>query len=301
MIRKLKGTIRPSIPLFLGPSVILVLIFYFVPIALTITMAFTRIDQTFTWELIGLDNFRRLIGNQDPLIFRIVKNTVVYVVATLPMIIGGALLISLLSWRMGKRARILFRTIFFLPRMFPPVVWAFLWIVSFEGTRYGVFNSALGAFGISPIHWFIRYPMTAVILANGFLGIALAMLIFSSSIESIPQDYIWAAEVDGASFWQLSRYIVIPLLKWPIATMTIWHLMSMTNSYEYILLITNGGPYFTTEVWALYGYHSAFQTYQYGYGSSLMTVLMGVNLVLFVIVWKVFGIRRLLRPSGVEV
>jgi len=258
-------------------------------------------DQLFSWRFVGLTNFLKLFTLKDPLIPRIIKNTIIYIISALPLTIIGALFISLLTMRINRTASLIFRAIFFFPRLVPPVVWGFLWMWSFEGTRYGVFNSILEGFGVSPIHWFIESPMLIVICANAFLGISLATLIFTSAISSIPKDYTWAAEIDGASFWQTSRFIIIPLLKWPIMTMTAWHLMSFINSYVYIFLITGGGPYHATEVWALYGYNSAFKNYQYGYGSSVMVILVIINLILLVVLLKIFGMRRMIERSRIEV
>jgi len=286
---------------FLSPSVLLVSFFYFIPVVLVFTIAFTNMDQVFSWRFVGLVNFLRLFTLKDPLIPRIIKNTIIYIISALPLTIIGALFISLLTMRINRTASLIFRAIFFFPRLIPPVVWGFLWMWSFEGTRYGVFNSILEGFGVSPIHWFIESPMLIVICANAFLGISLAMLIFTSAIASIPKDYTWAAEIDGASFWQTSRFIIIPLLKWPIMTMTAWHLMSFINSYVYIFLITGGGPYHATEVWALYGYNSAFRNYQYGYGSSIMVILVIINLILLVVLLKAFGMRRMIERSRIEV
>jgi len=286
---------------FLSPSVLLVSFFYFIPVVLVFTIAFTNMDQVFSWRFVGLVNFLRLFTLKDPLIPRIIKNTIIYIFSALPLTIIGALFISLLTMRINRTASLIFRAIFFFPRLMPPVVWGFLWMWSFEGTRYGVFNSILEGFGVSPIHWFIESPMLIVICANAFLGISLAMLIFTSAIASIPKDYTRAAEIDGASFWQTSRFIIIPLLKWPIMTMTAWHLMSFINSYVYIFLITGGGPYHATEVWALYGYNSAFRNYQYGYGSSIMVVLVIINLILLVVLLKAFGMRRMIERSRIEV
>ena len=286
---------------FLGPGVFLITLFYFIPVVLVFIIAFTNMDQTFNWHFVGLANFLRLFTLKDPLIPRIIKNTVIYIIGALPVTIIGALLISLLTMRINRAASLFFRAIFFLPRLIPPVVWGFLWMWSFEGTRYGVFNSILGGFGVPIIHWFIKFPMLIIILANGFLGISLAMLIFTSAIASIPKDYLWAAEIDGASFWQISKFIIIPLLKWPIMTMTAWHLMSFINSYVYIFLITGGGPYHATEVWALYGYNTAFKNYQYGYGSSIMVVLVAVNVFLLIILLKSFGMKKMIERSRIEV
>lgn len=289
-----------SLHFFLGPGTFFVLLFYFVPIVLTALMSFTSMGATLEWEFVGAENFVKLFGGADPLIPRIVKNTIIYVAGALPLTIGFGLLVSLLSMRMSKKAGIFFRTIFFIPRVVPPVVWGFLWAWSFEGTRYGIFNQILEGFGVSPVSWLTQYPMLIVILANGFLGVSLAMLVFTSAIAGIPIDYTRAAEVDGASYWQVCRHIIIPLLKWPIAIMSIWHLMSFINSYVYILLITGGGPYYATSVWSLYGYTSSFKEHLYGYGSSLMMMLVIVNAFLFLISWISFGVKRLIEPTRVE-
>ncbi len=287
----------------MGPSVGLVLLFYFIPVILTFLIAFTDMGRTLIWRFIGLDNFARLfgVGSRDPLIPRILLNTIVYTLGALPLTIVGGLLIAVLSMRMRPSAGLFFRSVFFIPRAIPPVVWGFLWAWSFEGTRYGLFNAILAALGLPTVQWLIRYPMIIVILANGFLGISLAMLVFSAAIATIPQELTRAAEVDGASEGQVIRYVILPMLKWPILTMTAWHLMSFLNSYVYIMLITGGGPYYATEVWSLYAYHAAFTQYRYGYGASLVVLLVVVNVVLFLIILKAFGMQRMLTRGKIEV
>ena len=288
---------------FMGPSAGLVFLFYFVPVVLTLLIAFTDMGRALKWNFIGFDNFARLfgVGGRDPFIVKIITNTLIYVAGALPLTVVGGLLLSVLSMRMHRGVGLFFRTVFFIPRAIPPVVWGFLWAWSFEGTRYGLFNGIRAALGLPVLHWLIRYPMLIVILANGFLGISLAMLVFSSAIASIPRDFTRAAEVDGASEWQIARYIIVPLLKWPILTMTAWHLMSFMNSYVYIMLITGGGPYYATEVWALYGYHVAFNQYRYGYGASVMSMLVIVNVILLLILIRAFGMRRMLERGKIEV
>lgn len=294
---------KASLLVFMGPSTGLVLLFYFVPVVLTFLIAFTDMERTMQWRFIGLSNFARLfgIGVQDPLVSRALMNTVVYTLGALPVTIVGGLVISILSMRVRPGMGLFFRSIFFIPRAIPPVVWGFLWAWSFEGTRYGLFNAIRSAMGLPVVQWLIRYPMAIVILANGFLGISLAMLVFSAAIATIPQDLTRAAEVDGASEGQVIRYVILPLLKWPILTMTAWHLMSFLNSYVYIMLITGGGPYYTTEVWSLYAYHAAFNQYRYGYGASLVTLLVAANIVLLLLVVRAFGMRRMLTRGKIEV
>ncbi|MCD6463495.1 MAG: sugar ABC transporter permease [Thermotogae bacterium] len=292
-----------ALSVFISPAVVLVILFYFVPVILTLLIAFTDMDRSLQWNFIGFDNFAKLFGlkGKDPFIGKIIKNTLIYIAGALPLTIGGGLLLSILSMKIDRNAGVFFRAIFFIPRAVPPVVWGFLWVWAFEGTRYGLFNAIRTALGLPVVHWFIKYPMLIVIMANGFLGISLAMLVFSSAIASIPRDLTRAAEIDGATDWQITRYVIIPMLKWPILTMTAWHLMSFVNSYVYIMLITNGGPYYATEVWSLYAYHAAFNRYRYGYGASLITVLVLVNIALLFIVLKAFGVRKMLSRGKIEV
>ena len=292
-----------TLSVFISPAVILVILFYFVPVILTLLIAFTNMDRSLRWDFIGLDNFARLFGlkGRDPFVGKIIRNTLVYIAGALPLTIGGGLLLSILSMKINRSAGVFFRAVFFIPRAVPPVVWGFLWVWAFEGTRYGLFNAIRASLGLPIVHWFIKYPMLIVIMANGFLGISLAMLVFSSAIASIPRDLTRAAEIDGATDWQITRYVIIPMLKWPILTMTAWHLMSFVNSYVYIMLITDGGPYYATEVWSLYAYHTAFNRYRYGYGASLITLLVLVNIILLLIVLKAFGVRKMLSRGKIEV
>ena len=300
---KVLRTKAAGLLVFLGPSTGLIVFFYFVPVILTFLIAFTGMDRTLRWEFVGIANFARLfgIGAKDPLVPKVLTNTIIYTAGALPVTILGGLLVSILSMRMHPRAGVFFRALFFVPRALPPVVWGFLWAWSFEGTRYGLFNAIRTALGLPVVHWLIKYPMLIVILANGFLGISLAMLVFSSAIATIPRDYIRAAEIDGATEWQVIKYVIIPLLKWPILTMTAWHLMSFLNSYVYIMLITGGGPYYATEVWSLYAYHTAFNRYRYGYGASLISLLVIVNLLLLFGVLRAFGVRRMLARGKIEI
>jgi inositol-phosphate transport system permease protein len=299
---RLRGGKALTLASFMGPSVVLIVVFYFVPVMLTLLIAFTDMGRTLQWHFIGLGNFARLfgIGARDPFISKIIINTLIYVVGALPVTIFGGLLLSILSMRMHRGTGLFFRTVFFIPRVIPPVIWGFLWAWSFEGTRYGLFNAIRGAMGLPVVHWLIHYPMLIVILANGFLGISLAMLIFSSAIASIPRDFTRAAEIDGASEWQIARHIIVPLLKWPILTMTAWHLMSFINSYVYIMLITGGGPYYATEVWSLYAYHAAFGQFRYGYGASVISLLVAVNVLLLIAVLRAFGMQRMLSRGKIE-
>jgi len=145
-----------------------------------------------------------------------------------------------------------------------------------------------------------------IILANGFVGASFGMIIFTSAIESILPDYLMAAKVDGASTLQTIRYIILPMIKWPILFVLSYQTLSLLASYEYILLLTNVGPgFYTTEVWSLYAFHLALSNYfgnvQFGYGAALAAVLVVIGIITSVIYLKVFRFRELVAEPKIEV
>jgi inositol-phosphate transport system permease protein len=299
---RIKSVKRSSIILFfLGPTLTLVFFFYFLPVIFTTLLSFTNMDETFDWHFIGLANFIRIFFGGDPRIPRIVMNTAIYTFFALILTVGGGLIIALITTHMREGAGIFFRAVWLLPNLTPPVVYILLWEWFFDPTHYGFLNSVLGAFGILPKPWLIRYALPIVIPVNAFIGLSFCMIVFTSSIKSIPPDLLNAAKVDGATTLQIIRYVILPLLKWPIMFMTAWHVISHLNSYVYILLLTDGGPYYRSEVWALYGLHQSFDYYEFGYGASISMLLVFVSVTLTLAIWKVFGFQRLMEPSRIEI
>jgi inositol-phosphate transport system permease protein len=145
-----------------------------------------------------------------------------------------------------------------------------------------------------------------VILINGFVGASLGMLVFTSAIETIPIDLIRAARVDGANAWQIVRRITLPLLKWPILFVLVYQAMSLMASYEYILLTTNGGPgLYGTEVWSLWAFHTALNSYygnlQIGLGAAMAAFLVLGSLVVSFVLLRLFRFGDLVSEPRVEI
>ncbi|WP_435817514.1 carbohydrate ABC transporter permease [Geobacillus zalihae] len=284
----------------LGPFIILIFLFFFLPVLLTAILAFTSMDSSMKWDFNGLENFRSIIT--DPNILLIVKNTAIYVFFTLLINVFFGLALGILTTYFVQREFIglTFRAIWMLPRISPPVVYILLWLWFFDPSEYGVLNSLRSFFGMPPIEWLSDYPMIAIILANGLIGASFGMIIFSSAIKSIPRDLFQAAQVDGASQWSIIKDIIIPAVRWPLMFVTLWQCLSLLTSYEYILLLTNGGPLFESEVLALYSYHKAFQNFEFGYGAAISLVLVLIALIFSLITWKTFGMKKMISSSRIE-
>jgi len=300
-LERVKAARKSSLLFFLGPMVLFVFSFYFLPVIFTTLMSFTDMDETFNWNFIGLANFAKVIAGGDPRIPGIIRNTAIYVLFALILTVGLGLAIALVTTQMREGAGIFFRAVWLLPNLTPPVVYILLWKWFFDPTPYGFLNSILGAFGLPPEPWLVHYALPIVIPVNAFIGLSFSMIVFTAAIKSIPTDFINAAKVDGASTWQTIRYVTLPLLKWPIMFMTAWHLIAHLNSYVYILLLTDGGPYYRSEVWALYALHKSFDYYEFGYGAAIAMLLVAVSVILTLGIWKLFGFTRLMQPSKIEV
>lgn len=282
---------------FLGPFLFLVATYFFLPVVITTLLSFTGMDSKMLWDFVGLDNFKRLFS--DPIIPRIARNTAIYVVFTCTFNVFFGFFLALLTTFFVERENIglIFRSIWLLPRMTPSVIYIIMWQWFVSPTDVGFVNQILHALGQPPQAWLARQPMTIIILVNGVIGASFGMIIFSAAIKSIPVDLIRAARVDGASDLAIVRRIIVPMLKWPIMFMTVWQTLSLLASYEYILLLTDGGPFYKSEVWALNAYHRAFSSLQFGYGASIALVLVVVGIIATFIMLKLFGFRRLMEPA----
>jgi inositol-phosphate transport system permease protein len=156
-------------------------------------------------------------------------------------------------------------------------------------------------FGAPPVDLRNNHPLMVIILANGFIGASLGMLIFTSAIRSIPEHLFHAARVDGAGPLAIVRHVTLPALRWPISYMTIHQTLSLLVSFEYVLLITGGGPFYDTTVFSLYAYRRAFESGEYAYGAALSLILVVIGVVAALGLWRLMDMKKLLQPARIEV
>ena len=299
---------RYTIAGFLGPAILLVLVFFFAPVLVLFLLSLTDLrGSNFSepWTYIGFDNYRTVYG--DPFRNRILGNTFRYVALTLAFNVLMGLVIAILTSFVHKAAGVAARALWLLPRITPPVVYIVIWTRIGAQAPYGIVNQLASIFGTSPeTGWVNEYPWVFVVLVNGFVGASLAMLILSSAIESIPRAHFMAAEVDGAGKWRITRDIMLPQLKWPLLFVVSYQTLSLLVSFEYILLLTGGGPgLFETEVWALTSYNRAIGSY---FGSNLWAqgaawgfILVGIGTVLSFIYLRIFRFRELVHEPPIEI
>jgi inositol-phosphate transport system permease protein len=288
--------------LFLLPAGLVILLFFMLPAGVTIYLSLTDLSARTLSEpsFVGWSNYEYIFTSRwTPII---VRNTALYVSLTLAFNVvfglGLAIVMSMLPDRVGNG----FRLLWLLPRITSPVIYVLIWQALLAPAPYGLVSELLD----TPRNAISSFPWQVVILSNGLIGASLGMLIFTAAIRSIPRDLFHASAVDGATVWQTVRRVVLPLLRWPIMFVTAYQTLSLLASFEYILLLTNGGPgFYTTEVWSLWAYKEAFQSYvgnvEFGLGAAMAAVLVLIGIIASIVYLRVFRFSELVSAPKVEI
>jgi inositol-phosphate transport system permease protein len=296
---------------FMAPAIILAVLFFIIPALLVVYLSMTDLSTAnFTSDIgkmhfVGAANYTTLFN--DPFVRKILFNSVFYVLATLALFnVGAALLVALLTAHVNRRAGFIYRALWLLPRITTASVYILMWRRIIAEPPFGIINQLNTWLNQPTVNYAAGHPWTFVILVNGFIGLSFGMVIFTAAIESIPKDLLNASLVDGSTLLQRVRYVILPMLRWPLLFVVTYQTLSLLTSFQEILLLTNGGPgLYQTEVWALTAYHRALSNYfgnaQWGYGSAFAVVLVLIGVTLAVLYMRVFRFRELVTEPKIEV
>jgi inositol-phosphate transport system permease protein len=298
-----KARRRVNMLIFLGPAILLTFAFFVLPVLVDIAVSFTDLDRSLTVTKVTTEQYEKVFGG-DRRLTQVIGLTFIYVFGTLAIFnVTFGLILALLTTAIPKASGSFFRGVWLLPRMSPSVLYILLWLWVINPSESGLLNQILiQGFGVvEPVDLLSSVPVMLIIVSNGFIGASMGMIIFTSAIRGIPEHLFHAARVDGAGALAIVRHITLPALKWPISFITIYQTLSLLVSFEYILLLTKGGPFFDTTVYALYIYRRAFQSGQYAYGAALALFLIVIGVVLALLGWRLFDMKQLLQRPRIEV
>jgi inositol-phosphate transport system permease protein len=294
---------RVNMLIFLGPAILLTLAFFVLPVIVDVAVSFTDLGRSLTVSEITTEQYQKVFAG-DRRLTQVIALTFIYVLGTLAIFnVTFGLVLALLTTAIPKASGTFFRGVWLLPRMSPSVLYILLWLWVINPSEFGLFNQILiQLFGVvQPVDLLSDAPVALIIIANGLIGASMGMIIFTSAIRGIPEHLFHAARVDGAGSLAIVRYITLPALKWPISFITIYQTLSLLVSFEYILLLTKGGPFFDTTVYALYVYRRAFDSGQYAYGAALALFLIVIGIVVALLGWRLFDMKQLLQRPRIEV
>ncbi len=284
-------------------GVVPTLIFYIV--WLVIPMLYSLYGSFFEWNplskempYVGLENFNRALS-VDPLVGLTLKNTLYYVVLTVPT---GAVLALLIAAMINSLPRLvgLYRVIYFLPVITSGVAVSVLFRYLYQ-PRFGLLNQMIRLIandtlnlGINPnVPWLTdpKIAMPSVALMIIWQGVGYTMVIFLAGLSSIPQVFYEAAKIDGAGPWERLRYITIPLLQPTTILVMITGLIGGMQVFTSMWVMTQGGPVNSTRTIVFHLYSKAFQSLQFGYASALAFILFIIILAFTFIQFRVMRTR----------
>ena len=274
---------------FIFPVVVLLLGMFAYPLIKSIIMSFQEYSLLApdSIKFNGTENYKKLfIGTETGMIL---KNTLVYVLVSVgaQFVLGMILALAL---RKRFRGRGIYQAIVFLPWSFSGFVIGLMYRWSFNG-EYGVVNEILLNAGLTdkPIAWLGTpgYSLAVVIVAMIWMGIPFFAIMYLAALQSIPLDVYEAAELDGCSGIKKFTRITMPYIKPTVITTLLLRTIWVFNSFDLVLVITNGGPANTSQTMPSYMYAKAFSNYDFGFASALGVTLMIVLGVYAMTVMKV--------------
>ncbi|MCX5914037.1 MAG: sugar ABC transporter permease [Deltaproteobacteria bacterium] len=231
-------------------------------------------------KYIGWENF--VWAWQDPALFNSIKVTLIFAVFAVTAELFLGLLIAFLLEK-GIKGIVVLRTVFIIPIMIAPVVVGLLWRYLFDA-NFGLINHIVSLFGFEPIVW-LGTPglaLPAVIITDIWQWTPFMFILFLAGLQSLPKDPVEAAQVDGATTWQVIRQVKLPLLAPVIWVAVILRIIDAFRSLEVMFIMTFGGPGRETEVLSLNIYKTAFMSQRLG-----LAAVNSIFLLAFIILLSV--------------
>jgi multiple sugar transport system permease protein len=260
--------------LFLGPSLLGMLVFTVGPIVASFGLSFTNWDLLRPPRLVGASNYAAMMSDAE--FWRTLRNTLTFLVGYIPLVITSGLLVAvLLNTRIPGMQ--IFRAMYFLPVVTSWVAVALIWRWLFNPV-YGLVNNLLAAIGISGPAWLFdpAWAMPAVILTSVWKDTGFVMVILLAGLQNIPREYYEASSIDGANFVQRLRFITIPLLAPALVFALSISLINSFQVFDQVYVMTEGGPAGATMVLVERIVRNAFSYSRMGYASAMSWVLFAL-------------------------
>lgn len=280
VLRNLVNNQNFSVTIFILPALLGTLVFIIIPVICSFGLSFTKWDLLNPITFVGLDNYKSLFTDSE--FGQILLNTVVFALSTS---VFGVIIPLVLATILNSKIRgsEFFKTAYFLPFITPMVVIGIVWGWIFD-PNIGLLNKLLHIH----INWLYdtKFAMPALIMVSVWKLIGYNMIIFLSSLSSISQSLFEAAKIDGANEFQTFKHVTVPMLSPTIFFVVIITTISSFQVFDLIYLMTQGGPFNSTNVLVYSIYQYAFEYFNIGKASAIAYVLFAIILVLTLLQWK---------------
>ncbi len=282
--------------LFILPAFLLLLSITIYPLIRTLTLSFHSLELTISpvEQSVGWDNYKRIFTD-DPRFWNSMRNTGILAFGGVAIQVILGLGLALMVIEMG-RARTVWVTLFMIPIMIAPVVAGFQFRVIFNDT-FGPLNYLIKEISGGRVHppaW-VADPDTSlltIMITDIWQWTPFMLLLALAGLESLSVELIEAAQVDGASYWQVLWRIKVPLILPVLLLGVLIRLMDVFKTFDLVFLLTGGGPGSSSETVAFYTYLNGFKFFSMGYTAALAFI----QLIVIVFVSQIFLV--LLKRRG---
>ncbi len=282
----------PAAP-FILPGLVLAAVFVIYPVLFNIRISFSRYDivpRTITF--VGLDNFIALFTEPQSRLLVAIRNNFLYAIVTTPFIMFFGMLFAVLINNL-KKARMLFRTFFYLPVITSWVIVGMVFAYMFNNGQRGLVNYLLvDVFHLTGdyIPWLQKtWTGNTVIWIMGiWKNVGWAMIIYLAGLQGINSELYEAAGIEGAGAIAKFRFITVPLLKSTTFYVMVNMLIGAFNVFLQVLLLTGGNPRGTTSVLQYLLYDKSFNQFEFGQGAAIGLITAALVLLTTLVLNKAF-------------
>jgi multiple sugar transport system permease protein len=292
-LRKVLGN-SPA-PWLLPLTVILMFVFLY-PIFEVVRLSFTNAKLIGADYRYTLDSYITLF--RLPGFLHMLGVTFFFVAFSVVCQMGLGFIIALLVDIGTKRkliGTVIARTVVLTAWAIPGVVIGIIWSLLYNESAAGITNYLLSLFGFKAVP-FLSDPIISLIsltITNVWRGTAFSMILLYAGLQTIANDIVEAAKIDGATAWQRLTKVIVPMLMPIIGINLILNSVSTFNTFDMVMALTAGGPGRSTEVIALNVYNTIFREGDLGRGAATAVVLLGINMVM-----TLFYFRLLAKSEG---
>ena len=275
--------------ILMTPVLVAVFMLFILPVVQVVYYSFTNMTTSKRGTFVGIENFKYLVG--DSKFFKAIGNTVLFACMKLVFDTGLALIIALMLDSHIPLRKFL-RSTYFAPVVVPVVASSLIWIWFFD-PDVGPLNMILEKLGLEPLLWLNSKStaLVSILMFSVWKGLGYNVMLFLTGLQNIPDSYIEASKVDGATWWQSLIKIKLPLLR-PITSFIV--MIGIINTFkvfaEIDVMTPTGGPGYSTAMIVTYIYEQAFTRGKMGRACA-------ASIILFVIIFILTQIQSRMNAS----
>lgn len=262
------------VALFVGPSLLGLVLFTLGPLLASLGISLTSWDLLTPPQFVGLANFTELLGSAE--IRDALLHTLIYIVIYLPTVLVLGLLLAILLNR-PLRGLQFYRTAFFMPVVSSWVAVSLIWRWLLN-PAFGLVNFLLGLLHLPQPGWWAdpHWALPAVIIASIWKDLGFVMVLLLAGLQNIGRQYYEAARIDGANAWKRFLNVTIPLLSPTIFFVVVISLINSFQVFDQVWVMTGGGPGGASSVLVEQIVQNAFSFSRMGYASALSWLLFAI-------------------------